>query len=47
VPRPEYFLWLEDKLSFPLAVFGSPLKLVDLERELAFEERKKEKASMH
>jgi hypothetical protein len=41
-------LWLEDKLSFPPAVFGLPLKLVrSLKRVLEFKERKKEKASVH
>jgi hypothetical protein len=38
VPQPEHLLWLEDKLSFPPAVFRP-----DLERELEFKERKKEK----
>jgi hypothetical protein len=26
--KPEHLLWLEDKLSFPPAVFRPPLKLV-------------------
>jgi hypothetical protein len=43
VPWPEYLLWLEDKLSFPLAVFRPPLSRSDLERVLAFKERKKKK----
>jgi hypothetical protein len=47
VPWPEHFLWLEERLSFPPAVFGSPLKWGQIlkERELEFKERKKEKKS--
>jgi hypothetical protein len=48
VPRPEHLLWLEDKLPFPPAVLGPPLKLVrSWKRVLAFKERKKEKALVH
>jgi hypothetical protein len=48
VSRPEHLLWLEDKLSFPSAVFGPPIKLAtSWKRELAFKEWTKEKALVH
>jgi hypothetical protein len=48
VPQPEHLLWLEDKLSFPLAVFRPPLKWVrSSKRELKFKDRKKEKALVY
>jgi hypothetical protein len=37
---PGHLLWLEDKLSFPPAVFGPPLKWVrSCKRVLAFKEK--------
>jgi hypothetical protein len=48
VSQPEHLLRLEDKHSFPPAVFGPPFKPVrSWKRVLVFKERKKEKASVH
>jgi hypothetical protein len=46
VLQPEHLFWLEDKLSFPLAVFRPPLKWVrSWKRELEFKEREKKSLS--